>query len=292
MQNRRSSRLFVTHFCAALAVLTCCVTAQAERLDRQPAEKSAEQVIGVFDAIEAGTVEAQLIPLSAAKVNVVFKNLSDKPVTIQMPAAFAAVPVLAQMGGMGGGMGGGGMGGGGMGGGGGGGQAMGGGGGMGGGGMGGGGMGGGGMGGGGGMFNVPAGKTKKASFQTVCLEHGKPDPVPKMKYKMVPLASVTKDENIRQLCEALGNKLVSQNVAQAAAWHMTDDLSWNELASKNRVESKYTGNVKFFHPRELQVAFGVVTALKRDDESSDTSLSFENTVGSKSGEYSSSSDKN
>jgi hypothetical protein len=53
----------------------------------------------------------------------------------------------------------------------------------------------------------------------------------------------------------LGHGKVPQNTAQAAAWHFTDGLSWEELANKNRVESKYTGNVRFFHPAELQQAF-------------------------------------
>ena len=98
--------------------------------------------------MDAGQIEVKIIPQNATKANVLIRNLTDKPVELRLPKAFASVPVLAQgmMGGMGG-MGGGGMGGmggGGMGGG--GGQAGGGGmGGMGGGGMG--GMGGGGMGG-------------------------------------------------------------------------------------------------------------------------------------------------
>ena len=100
--------------------------------------------------------------------------------------------------------------------GGGGGQAMGGG--MGGGGMGGGGMGGG-MGGGGmgGFMRIPPQRQQKRLINTVCLEHGKPDPTPKMAYKIVPLDFVTVDERVHVLCEALGNGQVTQNTAQAAA---------------------------------------------------------------------------
>ncbi|NND95949.1 MAG: hypothetical protein HKN47_01315, partial [Pirellulaceae bacterium] len=110
---------------------------------------------------------------------------------------------------------------------------------MGGGGMGGGGMGGGGMGGGGGFMRVPPERMKKVSVTTVCLEHGKPDPNPKMAYKMVPLEQFTDNPQVRVLCEALGYGQVTQNTAQAAAWHLMDDMSWQQLAKKNRVESKY-----------------------------------------------------
>ncbi len=222
---------------------------------------------GLFAAMDAGQVEATFIPQNAAKANLLVKNLTEKPIRIQMPAAFAGVPINAQMG-MGGGMGGmgGGMGGmgGGMGGGGGG-QAMGGGGGMGGGmgGMGGGmgGMGGGGM--GGGMFTVPAGRVQKVALNTVCLEHGKPDPNPRMKYAIVPLERVTSDPAVALVCQALGNGQVAQNTAQAAAWNLMDGLSWEELSKKNRVESRYTGNVRYFSPLELRAAMAIVAEAKR-----------------------------
>ena len=226
-----------------------------------------------FAAEEAGQIEVTFIPKNATEATVLVKNLTDQPLTIQLPEAFAAVPINAQMGGMGGGgMGGGGMGGGGMGGGGmgggGGGQGMGGG--MGGGGMGGGGMGGGGMGGGGmgGMMRVPAEKQMKIKVATVCLEHGKPDPNPKMAYKMIPVTQFTKDERVIGVCKMLGHHMVTQNTAQAAAWHLTDDLSWNQLSEKNRSQSKYTGNVAFFSPFELRQAYALVDEVTLRAEAS------------------------
>jgi hypothetical protein len=195
---------------------------------------------------------------------------------LRLPTAFASVPVLGQMGGMGG-MGGGMMGGGGMGGGGmgGGGQAGGGGmGGMGGGMMGGGGMGGGGMM-GGGFMRVPPQRMKKFAVDTVCLEHGKPDPNPKMAYKIVPLEQFTDNPRIRVICEQLGYRRVPQNTAQAAAWHVMDDLSWQELAVKNRVESKYLGNIRWFSPIELKMAMAVVAEATRVAETRQQSDSSE-----------------
>ncbi len=217
-----------------------------------------------FAAMDAGQIDVKIIPQDATRATVLVKNLTDKPLDVKLPEAFASVPVLAQ-GMMGGGMGGGGMGGGGMGGGGmggGGGQA--GGGGMGGGGMGGGGMGGGGMGGGGGGFmRLAPEKMRKVAVDTVCLEHGKQDPNPRMAYKMVPLEQFTQDASVRVLCESLGYRQVTQNAAQAAAWHLMDGLTWQELAAKNRVESKYTGNERWFSHIELRTAQAIVSEAAR-----------------------------
>ncbi|MGC6441442.1 MAG: hypothetical protein ACON4H_02175 [Rubripirellula sp.] len=255
-----SRRLVIAAAMVAVSALSFSSEAFA---DAKQDDTDAVQV-GLFEAIDAGQVDVKFIPHDASKANVLVKNLTDKPLEIRLPSAFAGVPVLGQMGmggmgGMGGGMSG--MGGGGMGGGGGG-QAMGGG--MGGGGMGGMGGGMGGMGGGmGGMMRVAPERMRKMQVTTVCLEHGKPDPNPKMAYKIVPLDQVTKDSNVTVLCEALGNGLVTQNTAQAAAWHLMDKMSWSELAAKNRVESKYLGTIRWFSPIELKTAVAVVSECKR-----------------------------
>ena len=262
---------------SAVSVLALPAVSLAERHKDEEAVNTE-----LFKAMDEGQIDVKIIPQDATKANVLIRNLTDKPLEIRLPEAFASVPVLGQgmgMGGMGGG-GMGGMGGGGMGGGGGG-QAGGGGmGGMGGGGgMG--GMGGGGMGGGGGFMRVPPERMKKLSVTTVCLEHGKPDPNPKMAYKIVPLEEFTDNPNVRVLCEALGYGQVTQNTAQAAAWHMMDGLSWQELAAKNRIESKYVGNIRWFSPLELRTAMAVVRESERiaaergssSSESSSESLS-------------------
>jgi len=84
--------------------------AAAERVDPEAARE-----VEFFQAMNAGEIEVKFIPRDAAAANVLVKNLTDKPLHIQLPEAFAGVPVNAQfgMGGMGGGMGGmgGGMGG-------------------------------------------------------------------------------------------------------------------------------------------------------------------------------------
>lgn len=208
--------------------------------------------VEMFSAIEEGLLQVDYIARDMTKANIIFRNQSDKPILVKLPDTFGAVPVLAQgmMGGMGG-MGGGGMGGGGMGGG--GGQGM-------GGGMG--GMGGGGMGGGmmgGGMMRVETDKPRKAMVDTVCLEHGKPNPTPKMKYKIVRLEEVNPDPQVGEVCKMLGYGQVSQNIAQAAAWHLTNDFSWEQIMQLPKHVSQYTGIELFFSPQEVQSAMRLVS---------------------------------
>ncbi len=233
---------------------------------------AAESNVELFRAMDRGDIDVQFIPKSSRSGNVLIKNNTNKPLSIKLPAAFAGIPVLAQFGGGGfgggGGLGGGGLGGGGLGGGGlgggGGGQGVGGGFGGGGGGLGGGGFGGGGggLGGGGGVFNVAPEKVRKIKVNLVCLEHGKDDPTPRMQYKLVPIKSFTEDQRVIDLCSLLGRGAIPQNAAQAAAWHLANGLSWDELALKNRVKTRFQ-TVRYFNTSELTFAKRLVAAVDR-----------------------------
>ena len=145
-----------------------------------------------------------------------------------------------------------------------------------GGGMGMGGMGGGmmgGMGGMGGMMRVAPDKTHKLKVPCVCLEHGKTDPNPRMEYRIVPIEQVNNDPRVSKLCQLLGDGQLQQNTAQAAAWHVANGLSWDQLAAKNRVESRFTGNVRWFNVAELQSAFRLTALINHEQEASQTSSS-------------------
>ena len=271
--HRFSLCVTVTALVFASAVVSSNLNG-AER-DRKNEETAAQQV-ELFEGMAAGTIEVSFIPADSRSANVIIKNNTDKPLTIKLPEAFAAVHAQfgggmggMGMGGMGGGMGGMGGGMGGMGGGMGGGQGMGGGmGGMGGGGMGGmGGFGGGGFGGmGGGFFNVAAEKAGKMKVTTVCLEHGKTEPSPRMKYTIQPITALTKDPRVIEVCKMVGRGEVPQNVGQAAAWHLANGMSWQELAAKDRVRSRL-GTLKYFSPQELDLALQVAgVAAERGKE--------------------------
>jgi hypothetical protein len=251
----------------AMAVKRSKAKRPIAKLTFDPTAESVE----LFDGMEQGLLEVKLIPKNSKQGNLLIENKTDKPLTVQMPDAFVGVQVLKQMGGMGGGMGGGGMGGG-MGGG--GQQAVGGGGGgMGGGGMGGGGMGGGGMGGGGaGFFSIPAESIVRVPYHSVCLEHGKPEPTPRSTYRIMKVEDATKDPALQQLIRLVGKNRIHPQVAQAAAWHLTDDMSWRELAAKKVKRLGGGGSQPYFQRAALYYAQQLVAQAvegarnKKDNE--------------------------
>ncbi len=116
--------------------------------------------------MKSGEIAVKFIAHNSCEGQLLITNKADQPLSVKLPDAFAAVPVLAQAvnapagnngnhksynnnnnnnqnQGLGGG---------------------------------GGGIGGGGYGGGGGAFDVPPEKTAKIKLETVCLEHGKKEP--------------------------------------------------------------------------------------------------------------------
>ena len=290
--NRRIENAFFTVvvFLFPVAVLHADDTPSNQKgLEKRPsstakkaekAAKSEAKSIELFAAMEQGLLNVNFIGKDATDANLIFKNNGPDPLNIVLPTTFGAVPVLAQgLGGVGGGgLGGGGLGGGGLGGGGlgggGGGQGVGGGFGGGGGGLGGGGLGGGGLGGGGGggagfgggLFRVEPDRPRKMTVATVCLHHGKPDPNPRMKYKLVRLAEVNESPVIEGICYGLATGKVSQNVAQAAAWHVANGLTWDELVRKPRVVSEYTGIEMFFSRLEVQAAMRLTALASSEAE--------------------------
>ena len=254
------------------------VRSSLKRLSK-PAKADAK-VVEMFEAMEQGLLTVDYIGKDATQANILFRNKGNEPLNILLPATFGAIPVLAQgaPGGFGGGGGGiGGGGGGGLGGGGGG-QGIGGGFGGGGGGNGGGqgiggiggGQGGGGPGGGqgvGGFFRVEPDMPRKMNVATVCLNHGKADPNPKMKYQVVRLAEVNDSLVIEGFCRGLASGKVSQNVAQAAAWHVANGLTWDELEQKPKVVSEYTGIELFFSKSEIEAAIRLTELVKTEVKS-------------------------
>ncbi len=213
---------------------------------RCAADQQAESV-ELFQAMKDGAIDVQFIPHDARGANVLIENKTKKPLNVRLPEAFAGVPVLAQFGG-------GGMGGGGFGGGGGGGQGV------------GGGFGGGGAGGagGGGFFNIAPEKVGKIKVDCVCLDHGKPDPNPRMKYQLVPVESYVQNSAVIELLKVFGRGGLDQTAVQAAVWHLNNGLSWHELAAKRSGEKTLFGSeLPYFLPQQLHAAVELAKAAER-----------------------------
>ena len=178
----------------------------------------------MFDGIADGDISVKLIPKDSRESRVLIENKTDKPLSVKLPDAFGAVPVLAQAAGgangssnnasqsMGGGMGGGG-----------------------------------GM----GMFNVPPEKIAQFKVPTVCLEHGKPEPRPAIAYEIQPIESVTDKPEVQELCRMLGTGQINQRAAQVAAWNLNNGMSWQQLAAK-QLQYANGASEPYFTPQEIR----------------------------------------
>lgn len=213
------------------------------------ADDTTSQALALFAAAEAGQIELKVIPKDARQATILISNKSDRPLRIQLPEAFAAVPILAQgdvagggnIGGRSSGFGGGGI------------QSF------------GGGFGGGlgGAGFGGGLFDVASEEVARLKVATICLEHGKRDPKPKIPFQLKPIEAVTSDVRLQEVCKMLGRGEIAQTSAQAAAWHLLAGLSWDELAAKVKVRH-LNGEVEhYFNPADLAVAIQATAEATR-----------------------------
>ena len=220
---------------------------------RNPKFDPSGEPVEFFAAIEAGQIEAKLIPKNALSGTVLIENKTDKPLNIKVPEAAVGVPMNFQFGGGGGGQQGG-FGGGQQGGGQGGGQQQQQGGGMGGGGQQGGGGGGQQGGGGGGFFSVPPERVISLPFHSICLEHGKPEPTSSSRYKLVPVSQVSNDPVLYELLTVVGTGKVDSQAAQAAGWHLTDKMSFQQLAAKAMTHLGGQPPTPYFSQAQLQGA--------------------------------------
>jgi len=224
-------------------VLVLHVPAAAKSPAAQPDPANA---VDLFSAIDKGQVDVKVIPKDSSQLRVMIENKTDKPLTVKLPDAFAAVPVLAQNAaparnnnnrnnnnnnqnqGMGGGMGMGGMGG----------------------------MG---MGGMGGMMNIAPEKVGQFKVATVCLDHGKGEPRAAIPYVIKPLEDYTTQAGVREVCEMLGNGKINQRVAQVCAWHLNDGMTWEQLSAK-QLRFADGSSRPYFTQQELQAAMQVSSA--------------------------------
>lgn len=207
-----------------------------------------EGVVGLFEAREAEAIEVKFIAKSDRAARLLVTNKTDKPIKIQMPEAWVGVPILAQFGGGGGG---------GQFGGGGGGQSLGGGGGQFGGG------GGGGQFGGGGAFSIPPDKTAKLDLACLCIEHGKKIPSSSNNYEIHPVEVKVDRPAVVELLKAFGRGELQHGAAQAAVWHLNNDLTWQDLAAKLTGTRRNINRSPYFNSFELRAAYAYAEEAHR-----------------------------
>ena len=122
------------------------------------------------------------------------------------------------------------------------------------------------------FFSIPPDRIAQVPFRSVCLNYGKPDPSPRMTYKVVPLETYTEDKVLQESLKLLSRGRIDREVVQAAAWHRTDKLSWNDLAGikKYTLPGVYSSQVPIFSIRQLKEAQELVAQATKQVEQQPT----------------------
>ncbi len=204
----------------------------------------------LFDALDAGVIDAQLILRDETAGRIIVTNKTKQPLTIKLPEGMAGVPALAQFNlpGLNPGLNGnnnpnnGGNN-----------QAV-------------------GAGQGNwnnnGLFSIEPEKAIKVKIVAVCLEHGKREPNVHVAYRLMPLEEFTSDAKVKGVVGKLGRGELDQKSAQAAAWHLANGLSWKQLAAKIGVRHIGGRTEPFFAAAHLERAKSAVAAAEEATASS------------------------
>lgn len=116
-------------------------------------------------------------------------------------------------------------------------------------------------------FTVAAGQSLAVRVPTVCLEYGRREPMPRMPYRLEPLAKVSQDPRIALVLGGLASGHLTQKVAQAAAWHVASGRTWDQLAAEVVDRAGGDPDVPVFTAAELaaaQQAVEIATRLTAD----------------------------
>jgi hypothetical protein len=129
---------------------------------------------------------------------------------------------------------------------------------------------GGGMGGGPGFFSIPPERVVSVPFNSVCLQHGRPEPTSASRYRLIPVAKVSKDPVLYELLSAVGTGKYDAQAAQAAAWSISDKMSWQQLASKENEQLGGQPSTPYFTQEQLMAGQQLLaTAVARAEERKD-----------------------
>lgn len=130
------------------------------------------------------------------------------------------------------------------------------------------------------VFAIPAGETIRLPITSVCLEYGKPTPTPKLRYVIMPVEQFSNNPVFHKLLPLFTKTKISQRVAQAAAWHVSNKLSWTELSSILNPRSSIP--VPLFTANDLRLARALVEKATLESAQKDELASPESAVAPKS----------
>jgi hypothetical protein len=118
------------------------------------------------------------------------------------------------------------------------------------------------------------GRTAQLQLRSVCLEHDRPGPSPKHHYEVRPMDQVTNIKGVYEICAMMGRGEIDHQVAQVAAWHLNNQITWRQLWDESQHGPAGAGPQTGMSRRQLfdaieavekavQQAWGKVTSLRR-----------------------------
>ena len=112
-----------------------------------------------------------------------------------------------------------------------------------------------------GLFSIPPAKVVELQLKSVCLDYGKPTPNPKKKYVLVPLQQKVGNRALRRLLENVNFRRADRKAIQAAVWHLSNGLNWKTLARKKVSHARSLGR-PLFSRSQLRDAWNLIAVSR------------------------------
>jgi len=84
-------------------------------------------------------------------------------------------------------------------------------------------------------LTLSPGETRVVPVACVCLEFGKPNPLPIMPYALTDIEKASKKPEVKAMLEGFAQGRFDQETAQLAAWHFNCGMTWNQLAETGTI---------------------------------------------------------
>ena len=112
----------------------------------------------------------------------------------------------------------------------------------------------------GGLFSIPPEKTVQVGLATACLDHGRPEPLPRMTYVLRRVEDHTDDPVLQELIRGFDPERDDRLAFQAAVWHRSSELGWPELAAKTNKRGPL--RIRYFTDGQIDKAKALVSAAE------------------------------
>jgi len=113
------------------------------------------------------------------------------------------------------------------------------------------------------IFNIPPESVREIKLDTVCLEHGKPNPRSSVAYELAKLEDVCREPAVESLLIRYGRGDLDRDVVQAAAWNLANGLAWRDL-EKMTVPVAINAVKPVYSSDQLQAARRLAEAAKKE----------------------------